>query len=159
MIVVYAQAADRQGLDSALNGMAVEDVNPEFIELRERGRSVALANPVQVGEVELRYSRGLARLVFDDAEQDQDGSPITVVIDMNAAQSDPKQAVTAAVDGVRAIRRKADSEVIRAAFKVATEIHASALTRQRIVVAGCIAVVAGIVIATAVLIVGAFPKQ
>lgn len=159
MIAVYAQAPDRQGLDSAVDGVAVEDVNPEFIELRERGRAVADANPVQVGEVEVRYSRGLVRFVFDDTDQDQDGSPITVVIDMNSAHGDLNRAVATAAAGVHAIRRKADSDALRAAFKVAAEIHVSYLSRRRIVIAGCIVVVAGIVIAAVVLIVGALPKQ
>ena len=159
MIAVYAQAPDRQGLDSAVDGVAVEDVNLEFIELRERGRSVADAIPVQVGEIEVRYSRGLARLIFDDTDQDQDGSPIAVVIDMNSAHGDLNRTVATAAAGVRAIRRKVDSDSLRAAFKVAAEIHASYLSRRRIVIAGCIVVAAGIVIAVVALIAGALPKQ
>lgn len=159
MIAAYAQSSERQGLNSAVDGEVVDDVSPKFIKLRERGNSIAASNPVQIGAVELRYSHGLCRLVFDDTEEGQDGSPITVVIDMNALQGDLDRVALTAHESVHAIRRQSNAEALRAAINVATEIHASYLSRRRIVIAGSIVVVAGIVIAAAMLIANAFPRQ
>lgn len=159
MIVAYAQARGRQGLEAAVDGLAVEDVSPEFIEFRERGRAVAGSKHVYVGNIEVRYSRGLTRLVFDDTALNQDGSPITVVIDVNAAQNDFDETVSTAAKTVSAIHRSADKESLRAAIKIAIEIHKSYLMRRRIVIAGCIVVIAGIVITAAALIINTLPKQ
>ena len=161
MIAVYAQASGRQGLESAVNGVAAENDDAEFSELRERGRAAARANPIQIGDIELRYSRGIVRLVFDDSEDDgdQDGSPITVVVDMDRVKGGLDAAVAAAVDGVRAIRRDVDSRAMRGVIKVATDVHASYLNRRRIIIAGGIVVIAGVVIVAAVLIATALPQQ
>lgn len=159
MIAAYAQSSQRQGLDSAVDGEVVKDVNPEFIKLRERGKSLAASNPIQVGAVELRYSRGLCRFVFDDTAEGQDGSPITVVIDMNALQGDVDLAAATALESVHAIHRQGNAEGLRTAINVATEIHASYLIRRRIVITGSVVVVAGIVVAAAMLIANALPRQ
>lgn len=159
MIAVYAQASGRQGLESAINGAVVENDDPQFLELRERGRITVDASPIQIGAIELRYSRGVARLVFDDTDGDQDGSPITVVLKMDQAREDLDAAVSGAVGGVRAIHRNVDSMEIRAALKVATDVHTSHLTRRRIIIAGGIVVAAGVVLVAAVLIATALPKQ
>ena len=159
MIAVYAQASGRQGLESAVNGAVVGNDHSKFSELRERGRAAANANPIQIGGFELRYSRGVARLVFDDTDDDQDGSPITVVVDMDGTKGNLDAAVAAAVDGVRAIHRDVDATGMRDAIQFATEVHSSYLTRRRIVIGGSAIVVAGVVIAAAVFIATALPKQ
>lgn len=159
MIAVYAQASGRQGLESAVNGAVVENDHSKFSELRERGRGAASANPIQIGGFELRYSRGVARLVFDDTDDDQDGSPITVVVDMDETEGNLDAAVAAAVDGVRAIRRDVDATGMRDAIQFAKEVHSSYLTRRRIMIGGSAIVVAGVVIAAAVFIATALPKQ
>lgn len=159
MIAVYAQASGRQGLESAVNGAVVGNDHSKFSELRERGRAAASANPIQIGGFELRYSRGVARLVFDDTDDDQDGSPITVVVDMDGTEGNLDAAVAAAVDGVRAIHRDVDAPGMRDAIQFATEVHSSYLTRRRIMIGGSAIVVAGVVIAAAVFIATALPKQ
>lgn len=159
MIAVYAQASGRQGLESAVNGAVVGNDHPKFSELRDRGRAAASANPIQIGGFELRYSHGVARLVFDDTDDDQDGSPITVVVDMDRMKGNLDAAVAAAVDGVRAIRRDVDAAGIREAIQVATDVHSSYLTRRRIIIGGSVIIVAGVVIAAAVFIATVLPKQ
>lgn len=159
MIAIYAQASGRQGLESAVDGIAVEDNNPTFLRLRERGRTAASANPIQIDGFDLRYSHGIARIVFDDANGDQDGSPITVVLDMDGVKGSLPAAVTAAVDGVNAIGREVDSTAIRNVIEVATDVHTSYLTRRKVVITGGIVVVAGVVIVAAVLIAVALRQQ
>ncbi|MFL0712563.1 MAG: hypothetical protein ACJLS2_07920 [Microcella pacifica] len=159
MIAAYVQASGRQGLESAVDGVVVEDNDPKFLHLRERGRTAAGANPIQIGSFELRYSRGIARLVFGDADGDQDGSPITVVLDMDGVKGSLQAAVAAAVDGVRAIGRDVDSTAMRNVIEVATDAHTSYLTRRKVVIAGGIVVVAGVVIVAAVLIAVALRQQ
>lgn len=159
MIAVYAQASGRQGLESAVDGVGVEDNDPKFLHLRERGRTAAGAKPLQIGSFELRYSRGIAKLVFDDVDRDQDSSPITIVLDMDGVKGSLQAVVAAAVDGVGAIGRDVDSTAMRDVIQVATDVHASYLTRRKVVIGGGIAVVAGVVIVAAVLIAVALRQQ
>ena len=159
MIAVYAQASGRQGLESAMNGVVVGNDHPKFSELRERGRATSSANPIRIGGFELRYSHGVARLVFDDTDADQDGSPITVVVDMDRAKGNLDAAVAAAVKGVRAIHRDVDATGLQELIQLATDVHSSYLTRRRIILGGSVIIVAGVMIAAAIFIVTAVPKQ
>lgn len=159
MIATYAQAADRQGLESAIDGVAVESSHTGFTDLRAKAQVVANAKPVRVGAIDVRYSRGIARLVFDDADDDQDGSPITAVVEMNRANSDLDAAAATIVSGVHAIRRDVDFEPVRAALQITSGIHESFVTRRRMVIAGGIVVVAGVVIVAAVLIAAAVSQR
>lgn len=152
MIVTYAQASDRQGLVSAIDGVAAESSHAGFTALREKGQSVASAKPIQVGGILLRYSRGIARLVFDDTDDDQDGSPITSVVEMDRTGSDIDTAVANLVAGVHAIYREVELEDVRAALQIAAGIHESFVTRRRMIIAGGIIAVSGVVIVAAVLI-------
>lgn len=152
MIATYAQASDRQGLISSIDGVAVESTNSEFMTMRAKGREVADTKAVQIGGIELRYSRGVARLVFDDTDDDQDGSPITAVVEMDRALPDLKYAVSTVVKGVHAIHRESEPEAIRKALQIAAGIHESFVTRRRMIIAGGIVVIAGVVIVAAVLL-------
>lgn len=160
MIIVYAQSTGRQGLDSALDGVLVEDSNPEFIDLRERGRAIASANPDRVGGVELHYSRGLARLVFDDTGQRRDSSPITAIVDINDLQGNSEQLVAKLTDGVTAIGCKTDYDAILTAARIIERMHTSYLSRRRFIIAGCIGAAAAVVVtASVVVVINALPKQ
>lgn len=159
MIATYAQASDRQGLESAIDGEAIESNHAGFTVLRAKGQAAANAKPVQVGGIDVRYSRGIARLVFDDTDDDQDGSPITAVVEMDHTNSDLDAAVATVAAGVHAIRREVELESLRAALQVAAGIHESFVTRRRMVIAGGIIVVAGVVIVAAVLIAAAVSQR
>lgn len=159
MIATYAQASDRQGLESAIDGVAIESSHAGFTALRAKGHTVANAKPIQVGGINVRYSRGVARLVFDDTDDDQDGSPITAVVEMDRTDSDPEVTVATLIAGVHAIRREVEPEDVRAALQIAAGIHESFVTRRRMIIAGGIVVVAGVVIVAAILIVAAVSQR
>ena len=159
MIATYAQASDRQGLEAAIDGVAIESIHAGFTAIRAKGQAVATATPVKVGGIDLRYARGIARLVFDDTDDDRDGSPITAVVEMDRTNFDLDTAAATLVAGVHTIRRDVELEAVRAALQIAAGIHESFVTRRRMVIAGGIIVVAGVVIVAAVLIVAAVSQR
>lgn len=159
MIATYAQAADRQGLESSLNGAAVESSHPDFIALRAKGQEAAHGKPIQVDGLDLRYTRGITRLVFDDRDNNLDGSPITAVVEMGRASFDLDQAVATVIAGVRAIHREVEPGSVRAALQIAKGIHESFVARRRVVITGGIVVIAGVVIVAAVLIASAVSQR
>jgi hypothetical protein len=152
VIIAYAQATDRQGLDAAVNGEAVDQDHDGFTDLRERAKELNnQANSIRISGVELNYARGVARLVLDGSDDEHGGSPITVVAKFDAVVKNPDEATRVAAASVRAIGRECDESAIRDALAMAVQLHDSYLTKRSILVAGGIAVVAGIVVTAAVI--------
>ena len=143
MIIAYAQAADRQGIDAAANGLAVAPDEPIFAALRERAITLNFTTtPHQVGEVEVRYGRGLVRLELKGTDGGQfRSSPIVVVVDAADLGDGGVTAARLAIETVSAIGRQCDVGIIEAGFVLGERQHRSIRTKRRVVSAVSMALI------------------
>ena len=137
MIVAYAQAADRQGLNAAVYGRLVAPDEASFAELREKAVSLNFATtPSRVGDVEVRYGKGLMRLEFKGTDTGSaTSSPIIVVTDAAEVLHNRENAVRRVMESVAAIGRQCDAQVIEAGFAVGERLQRSIRTKRRVATA------------------------
>jgi len=121
MIVAYAQAFDRQGLDAALDGRAVAIKDAAFIVARDKSTALNLRGKVhRVGNVEVRCGRGIVRLELPGAEDDAESrSPIVVAIGDSELQAGASALAGRVVETISAIGRLCDRAAIEAAIAAA----------------------------------------
>lgn len=121
MIVAYAQASDRQGLDAAVDGRAVALEDAAFVSTRDKSAALNLrGKPQLVGGVEVRFGHGIVRLELPGSEDGAEPrSPIVVAIgdnELHAAASDLSGRV---VGTISAIGRFCDQAAIEMAIGAA----------------------------------------
>lgn len=132
MIVAYAQAEDRDGVDAALNGKSVAATEPDFTRLREKSSELNIAAvPHRIGDVAVRYGKGIVRLEFSGADDGSRAlSPVVLVADISEVLRDRKAVVSRAVESVAAIGRRADSDVIEVGLAEGERLHRSVRLRR-----------------------------
>lgn len=144
MVIAYAQATNGEGLDAAVDGQRVEPEQVRFAGLREKSISLNLAaSPHQLGNVEVKFGKGLVRLEFMGAEADaSDLSPIVVVAVVAEVLQGRATAVQRAVESVAAIGRQGDEKILEAGFAVAETLQEARRAKRRIAIVVGVALVA-----------------
>lgn len=132
MISAYAQADDREGINAAMNGRSVAPADEEFAKLREKSTMLNLAAPShRVGNLDLRYGKGIIRLEFIGADDPrQELSPIVVVAEIAEVLQDPRAAARSAADSIHSIGRRCDVELIESGFALSDRLHRSARLKR-----------------------------
>lgn len=117
MIVAYAQASDRQGVDAALDGVVVRVDEPRFAEMRKKAVALNLGKPsVRIRDVEVRYGHGIVRLELSGTDDpDSELSPIVVVAHVDLVRGHSETA-RRAVESVAALARACDVAALDAGF-------------------------------------------
>lgn len=121
MIVAYAQASDRQGLDAAVDGRAVALENEAFVLARDKSASLNLrGKPQLVGSVEVRCGHGIVRLELPGSEDDAESrSPIVVAIGDDELHGNTTALAGRVVETISAIDRLCNQAAIEAALGAA----------------------------------------
>ena len=149
MIVAYAQDPDRQGLNSAMNGEVVSPLDSTFRAFREKAISLNFAGlPTPLGDVQVRYGKGLIRIEFPNSNGEVGVvSPVVVVVDAAEVVRNREGAIRIAIDSAAAIDRPLDSQSLDAALALGERLHGSKRRKSQV------AAVAVILIAVAVLVI------
>lgn len=144
----YAQASNRQGVDAAIDGTAVDSHSEPFFTLRGQAIKLNLeATASRVDGVEVRRGRGLLRLQFDGNESEGvPDSPIVILVRELALDGDREAAVQAASASVAAIGRNIGPDVIHRGLSEASRVRTVSRRRRRINVALAVGVAAGIAV-------------
>jgi len=134
MIVTYAQATERQGVDAAMSGKAVASDDARFLALREKAVALNLASRAhRQGDVEVRYGKGIVRMEMPGGQQGTEtASPIVVVADGAELRGDGRDFLRTVTDSLAAMGREGDSASIQGAFDLGAGLHRAALVRRRI---------------------------
>jgi hypothetical protein len=143
VIVAYAQASDRQGLDAAVDGESVDANEPRFAKIREKAVALNLGKPpVHVGAVEVRHGKGVVRLELSGTD-DSDGklSPIVVVADAVDLARGPRETATRAVASVSALGRACDVAALEAGFGAGDRAIRSSRAKRRIAIVAAAGVI------------------
>lgn len=140
MIVAYAQAADRQGLDAAVDGEAVRADEPRFAGIREKAVALNLAkSPVHVGDAEVRFGNGIVRVELAGTDDPQGNlSPIVVVADAVDLSRGHPETMARAVASVDALGRACDLTALEAGFAAGERAYRSSRAKRRIAIAAAV---------------------
>jgi hypothetical protein len=148
LIIAYAQAADKQGVDAASNGRTVSPKEASFVALREKATDLNFStSPHRVGNAEVRYGNKIVRIeIVDNAEGSLNVSPVVLVASIADLLGGIDLATRLAADSVSAIGRTVDSASIAAGFEEGERLHRSFRTRRYVAAAVAVTLVAGVVI-------------
>lgn len=148
MIVAYAQAAARQGIDAALNGVLVAANEPTFALLREKAVTLNLeGTPDTSGLAEVSCGRGVVRLELLGAEDGAANlSPIVVVAEVADLLQHRAEALQLALQSVARIGREVDAAAVANGFEAGERLYHSARTRRRVAAVVALALIAATIV-------------
>lgn len=132
-MLAYSQSAERQGVDAALNEVAISQSDPRFAEARAISTKVNLAAKSRmIGRVQVKIASGHVRLELPGNEADSAKlSPICIFVPIAEIRSIEKS-VVAAVQTVAATGRSVNPVEVRAGFKAAV-LTAENIRRRKLV--------------------------
>lgn len=135
MIVVYAQAAEQQGVDAAIDGSAVDVGNPLFNAVREKSKTLNMKPAAgKANRILVHLGLGLVRLQID-ASDTEDLSRVVVVIPAQALEGDRDQLSGAIRQTAGAIDRHIEPSDLEAGLIIAARA-AQASANQRMLAIG-----------------------
>lgn len=152
MIVVYAQATDRQGIDASIDGIAVDAADPRFVGARQKSKAVNLKQAAAESRgVVIHIGHGIVRVQIDPTET-SGGSRVVAVLPSAQLLNHRDDLAEKLTETAAAIDHPVELSQAEAAITLATRVVEAAERRKTLLLGLSLALVAASLTALAVLL-------
>lgn len=152
MIVVYAQATDREGIDAAIDSETVDAEDARFVHVRQKSKALNL-KPVaaEANGIVVHIGLGVVRVQVDSSAAD-DGSRVVVVLPSVSLLERRDLLAMSVLQTAAAIGRYVEPPRVDAALSLATQVIQAAQRKRVLSLGLSLAIIAVGVAAFAILL-------